>query len=158
MQLSQNLRCHYATVVQSSVSLCLTTQLSPNLVCHYATVAKILVLLRNCHQNMVSFGGGPKVGKGTKWCIGPSRAKVLSYIGVLARGWAACAGHVASQYVAMSAIWLPKGHHGGPKLVRFGVLGLLCRPCGQEACMWKGENSDFDDSCMKTRSSCETNM
>ena len=90
---------------------CLTTQLSPNLVRHYATVTKILVVLRNCHQNMVSLGGAPRVGKRTSWCIGPSRAKLLSYIGVLARRWAACAGHVALQCVAMSAIWLPKGHH-----------------------------------------------
>ena len=90
---------------------CLTTQLSSNLVCHYATVTKILVLLRNCHQNMVSFGGGPRLGKPTSWCIGPSRAKLLSYIGVLARGWAAYVGHVAPQCVAMSAIWVPKGHH-----------------------------------------------
>ena len=32
--------------------------------------------------------------------------------------------------------------------MRFGVLGLLCRPYGYEACIWEGQNSDFGDSCM----------
>ena len=91
----------YATVSKSMLSLrkrlkiqCLTTQLSPNLVCHYATVTKILVLLRNCHQNMVSFGGGPRVGKRIRGCIGPSRAKLLSYFAALARGRVAYVGYV----------------------------------------------------------------
>jgi len=55
---------------------------------------------------------------------------------------------VAPQCVAMSAIWFPKGHHGGPKLVRFDILGLLCCPHSYEACIWEGQNSDFDDSCV----------
>ena len=40
--------------------------------------------------------------------------------------------------------------------MRFGVLGLSCQPCGQEACMWKDENSDFEDSCVKTIRAGET--
>ena len=37
-----------------------------------------------------------------------SRAKLLSYIGFMAGNYAACGDHVASQCVAVSAIWLPK--------------------------------------------------
>ena len=43
--------------------------------------------------------------------LGPRARRLLSYIGVLARGWAAYVGYVAPQCVAMAAIWLPKGHH-----------------------------------------------
>ena len=64
---------------------------------------------------------------GSSWCIGPRARRLFSYIGVLARGWAA--------YV-------------GPKLVKFGVLGLLCWPNGCEACIWEGQNSDFEESCI----------
>ena len=54
--------------------------------------------------NGVSFGGGSKVGKPSGGCIGPRARRLFSYIGVLARGWAAYVGYVAPQRVAMSAV------------------------------------------------------
>ena len=54
--------------------------------------------------NGVSFGGGPKLGKRSGGCIGPRARRLFSYIGVLARGWAAYVGYVAPQRVAMSAV------------------------------------------------------
>ena len=77
-----------------------------------------------------------------------SRAKLLSYIGFMAGDCGAYVGHVAPQCVAMAAIWLPKTHHLVPKWVRFGVLTLLCWPYRDEACIWEGQNSDFEESCL----------
>ena len=54
--------------------------------------------------NGVSFGGGSEVGKRSGGCIGPRARRLFSYIGVLARGWAAYVGYVAPQRVAMSAV------------------------------------------------------
>ena len=58
--------------------------------------------------NGVSFGGGSKVGKRSGWPTGPRARRLFSYIGVLARGWAAYVSYVAPLGVAMSAIELPK--------------------------------------------------
>ena len=91
---------------------------------------------------------GPTQGKPTYCSPGPRARRLLSYIGVLARGWAAYVGHVAPQCGALSAIWFPQGHHGGSKLMRFGVLGLLCWPYGYEACIWETQNNDFEESCI----------
>ena len=54
--------------------------------------------------NGVSNGGGSKGGKPSGGCIGPRARRLFSYIGVLARGWAAYVGYVAPQRVAMSAV------------------------------------------------------
>ena len=89
-----------------------------------------------------------KPGKTNQWTQMASRAKLLSYIGFMAGDCGAYVGHVAPQCVAMAAIWLPKTHHLVPKWVRFGVLTLLCWPYRNEACIWEGQNSDFEESCI----------
>ena len=47
---------------------------------------------------------GQSLETGSSWCVGPRARRLFSYIGVLARGWAAYVGYVAPQRVAMSAV------------------------------------------------------
>ena len=58
----------------------------------------------NVNGKEVYFVAQPKLEKRSGGCIGPRARRLFSYIGVLARGWAAYVGYVAPQRVAMSAV------------------------------------------------------
>ena len=58
--------------------------------------------------NEADLGRMSEEGKPTGWPTGPRARRLFSYIGVLARGWAAYVGYVAPLGVAMSALELPK--------------------------------------------------